>query len=426
MAVINTFDGYHTLQWHITHRCNLRCSHCYQEDYSRIMTGEELFTVLEKYRRFLESRRLYGHVNVTGGEPLSSPDFFPLIEEITRLGIRFSVLTNGTLITPAIARRIAALRPVFVQVSLDGCEGVHDSIRGAGSFRLALDGRVHQLVREMEGQIGGFDFARVILRYEDAYEAGDDETRSNCLRWLRGEYTTRTEAKQALRVGSIIDDDNWFDYLKLLCAFVRAIGYKGLAVYLDECVNLYKIPNRLSRENNYEKLLSMFNDCLQGRSPGMTMVLGGTPQFLEDPRRGLYSYEALRSRLADGRFAQNAKGYKNLLAPVIRLRRMSDNELLALIERVTILYGQYHGCEPRITEEEKQRFLLRCLDRAGADEMITPREILREYLTVLDLLLQNPDAAFADIVGGVDPTPAAGGSAEAEKDDFFDLPELKI
>lgn len=302
-------------------------------------------------------------------------------------------------------------------------EGITPDTAG---FRLALDGRVHQLVREMEGQIGGFDFARVILRYEDAYEMGDDEARSNCLRWLRGEYTTRTEAKQALRVGSIIDDDNWFDYLKLLCAFVRAIGYKGLAVYLDECVNLYKIPNRLSRENNYEKLLSMFNDCLQGRSPGMTMVLGGTPQFLEDPRRGLYSYEALRSRLADGRFAQNAKGYKNLLAPVIRLRRMSDNELLALIERVTILYGQYHSCEPRITEEEKQRFLLRCLDRAGADEMITPREILREYLTVLDLLLQNPDAAFADIVGGVDPTPAGGGSAERETDDFFDLPELKI
>lgn len=296
-------------------------------------------------------------------------------------------------------------------------------------FHAALSARVHTLIREMEGQIGGFDFARVILRYHEAYESGDEDAMSCCVRWLRGEYNTRTEAKNDLRVGSIIDDENWFDYLKLLTAFVRAVGYKGLAVYIDECVNLYKIPNRISRENNYEKLLSMFNDSLQGRSPGMTIVLGGTPQFLEDPRRGLYSYEALRSRLADSRYAA-AAGLRNLLAPVIRLRRMSDNELFALIARVTFLHGQYYGTAPRVTEEQMEQFLLLVLERAGADEMITPREILREYLTVLDLLLQNPETPFERILGGVKITPA-GSAAEVAPapdrgDDFFALPTLRV
>lgn len=303
------------------------------------------------------------------------------------------------------------------------------------AFEAALSVRVHSLVHEMEGQIGGFDFARVILRYHEAYTAGDDEKMSDCIRWLRGEYTTRTEAKAALRVGSIIGDDNWFDYLKLLAVFVRAVGYKGLAIYLDECVNLYKIPNRVSRENNYEKLLSMFNDSLQGRSPGMTLVLGGTPQFLEDPRRGLFSYEALRSRLADSRYAA-ATGLRNLLSPVIRLRRMSDSELLALICRITLLHGQYYGWEPRLSREQMIAFLELCLSRAGADEMITPREILREYLTVLDLLLQNPDAVFETVLGGVQfpqkvsdaasPESGGNGNGNGGGDDFFSLPELTL
>lgn len=153
--------------------------------------------------------------------------------------------------------------------------------------------------------------------------------------------------------------------------FVRAVGYKGLAVFIDECVNLYKIPNRVSRENNYEKLLSMFNDSLQGRSPGLFLLLGGTPQFLEDPRRGLFSYEALRSRLADGKYVSGK--YKNLFSPVIRLRRMSGGELLALLRRITMLYGQYHGAMPRVDDGQMEQFLRLCLARTGAEEMLTPR-----------------------------------------------------
>ena len=161
------------------------------------------------------------------------------------------------------------------------------------------------------------------------------------------------------------DDDNWYDFIKLWAVLSKKIGYRGLVVFIDECVNLYKIPNRISRENNYEIILSMFNDTLQGRAPGLDIIFGGTPQFLEDTRRGLFSYEALRSRLCDSRFALD--GFKNLIGPVIRLRRLSDDELFALIQRVTVLYSQYYNWECTVSNEDRLKFLNICLSRAGAD-----------------------------------------------------------
>ena len=209
-------------------------------------------------------------------------------------------------------------------------------------FSAELNRRVLAALREMEFLVGGFDFARVITAYYRAYTDGNDDCRSACLRWLRGEYSTKTEARRDLgfSVSVIIDDENWYDFLKLWAALSRTMGYRGLVVFIDECVNLYKISHRVSRENNYEKILSMFNDTLQGRASGLALVLGGTPQFLEDTRRGLFSYEALRSRLCDSRFA--LEGFKNLIGPVIRLRRLSDDELFALISRVTKLYVVLH------------------------------------------------------------------------------------
>lgn len=265
-----------------------------------------------------------------------------------------------------------------------------------------LGARVGDTMRELEFLVGGFDFARVITAYYRAYLDGSEDAHdrmSACLRWLRGEFASKTEARRDLgfSVSVIIDDDNWYDFLKLWASLVRRMGYRGLVVFIDECVNLYKITHRVSRENNYEKILAMFNDTLQGRAPGLGIVFGGTPQFLEDPRRGLFSYEALRSRLCDSRFALD--GFKNLIGPVIRLRRLGDDELLALIRRVTQLYAQYYRWTPRITDEEQVRFLQICLARAGADSMITPREMLRDYMTVLNILMQNPDADFTQVVG---------------------------
>lgn len=270
---------------------------------------------------------------------------------------------------------------------------------GSDVFTRSLTEKIFRTARSLESQIGGFDFASVITAYYKAYLAGDEEKKSACLRWLRGEYSTKTEARNAVGVplGGIIDDENWYEYIKLLAVFFRHIGYRGFVVFIDECVNLYKITNRISRENNYEKLLSMFNDTLQGKAEGLALIFGGTPQFLEDTRRGLFSYEALRSRLSDGQFQK--AGYKNLIGPVIRLRRLSDDELFALIARITNLHAQNYNWTPRVTDEDMAAFLKICLERAGADTLITPREIIRDYMTVLNILFQNPETTFSDVVG---------------------------
>ena len=276
--------------------------------------------------------------------------------------------------------------------------------------------RIMKNLRELESDVGGFDFASVLREYYNAWLTDDDLKQSACLKWLRGEYGTRTEARSAtgIRSLSVIGDDNWYDYLKLFTAFVRLVGYSGLCVYIDECVNLYKIPNRISRENNYEKILAMFNDTMQGRAPGLMIVFGGTPQFLEDSRRGLYSYEALRSRLADGRFGGGE--LRSLMQPVIRLRRLSDSELLALVLRLTALHGEYHKWEPaaRITDTDIRDFLTSSLTREGAGTMITPREIIRDFVTLLDLLYTNTDKTFADIAGAVVRSSVASNVDDAE------------
>ena len=278
-----------------------------------------------------------------------------------------------------------------------------------------LRARVTETLRDVEFMVGGFDFARVIAAYYRAYLDGNDDKMSACLCWLRGEFSTKTEARNALGipVSVIIDDDNWYDFIKLFAVLARKIGYRGLVVFIDECVNLYKIAHRVSRENNYEKILSMFNDALQGKAEGLLLCLGGTPQFLEDPRRGLFSYEALRSRLCDSRFFD--PDFKNLIGPVIRLRRLSDDELYALIVRVSALYAQCYGKEPRIDSEGQVRFLSYCLSRTGAESLMTPREILRDYMTVLNILMQNPDTDFdtllARVAGESTPAPAEEDAA---------------
>ncbi len=279
-------------------------------------------------------------------------------------------------------------------------EGLDPSAAG---YDEAFGLQITRQLRELEADVGGFDFASVLRMYFLAWRAGDDQMQSACLKWLRGEYSTRTEARSAIGIRSlsVISNENWYDFLKLFTAFVRLAGYAGLCVYVDECVNLYKIPNRISRENNYEKILSLFNDTMQGRSPGLMIVFGGTPQFLEDGRRGLYSYEALRSRLADGRFGGSE--LRSLMQPVIRLRRLSDSELLALVLRLADLHGTYYQWDvrSRIPEEEMRAFLTASLSREGADTMIAPREIIRDFVTLLDLVCSNPDKTYREILAGV-------------------------
>lgn len=284
-------------------------------------------------------------------------------------------------------------------------------------FNAELRKRVFLTLAELEGDVGGFDFARVLSEYYLASISDDNERKSNCLRWLRGEFSTKTEAKSALgfSVSCIIDDDNWYNFVKLLSSLSVKLGYSGLILFIDECVNLYKIPNRISREANYEKLLAIFNDTLQGKARSLGVVFGGTPAFLEDTRRGLFSYDALKSRLADSKYAD--MGYQNLSSPVIRLRRLSDNELLALVKRLTKLYAEREGKrELPLTDAEVERFVRHALDKAGAEELITPREIIRDYLTLLNILRDNEGATFDGLIKNVQFTRADIDSDAKEVD----------
>ena len=324
-------------------------------------------------------RRLYG----TGGSGVAT-----YRELIKNLASKSS--PDGGALPKIIARWIDVLKTELLS------EGISPD---CSEFAIRLNAKVAEKLGEIEFMVGGFDFARVISEYYRAITENDDDKKRACLCWLRGEFTTKTEARQSLGFGVsvIIDDDNWYDFIKLWAVLARFMGYRGLIVFIDECVNLYKINHRVSRENNYEKILSMFNDTLQGRAPGLGLVMGGTPQFMDDTRRGLFSYEALRSRLGDSRFY--SERFNNFIGPVIRLKRLSDDELFALISRISKLYAQNYGCGEVITEEQMVRFLEISLSRAGADNMVTPREMIRDYMTVLNILIQNPTASFEEVVG---------------------------
>ena len=324
-------------------------------------------------------RRLYG----TAGSGVAT-----YRELIKNLASKSS--PDGNALPKIIAKWIDILRTELVS------KGVEPN---SDSFDVKLNALVAEKLREIEFMVGGFDFARVITEYYRSLVNGDDDKKTACLCWLRGEFTTKTEARNSLGFGVsvIIDDDNWYDFIKLWAVLVRFMGYRGLIVFIDECVNLYKINHRVSRENNYEKILSMFNDTLQGRAEGLGIILGGTPQFMDDTRRGLFSYEALRSRLGDSRY--NSERFNNFIGPVIRLKRLSDDELFALISRISKLYAQNYGCGMLVSEKQMVEFLEISLSRAGADSMVTPREMIRDYMTVLNIMMQNPNVSFNEIVG---------------------------
>ena len=236
----------------------------------------------------------------------------------------------------------------------------------------------------------GFDFSQVLRLYWSASLEEDDERRAGVVKWLRGEFRTKTEARGELGVNACITDDTWYEYLKLFAQFLVGAGYQGLIVLIDELVNLYKIPNATSRQYNYEKILTMYNDTLQGKARHLGIIMGGTPQSIEDRRRGVFSYEALRSRLTQGRFA--SAGLADLLAPVIHLEPLTYEELLVLIEKLADIHAGYFGYERTLTEAQLVSFLQVEFGRVGADTHLTPREVIRDFIELLDIVCQNPGA----------------------------------
>lgn len=271
---------------------------------------------------------------------------------------------------------------------------------------------------DLEEMVHGFEFTRVLGVYRAACAQGDDEAKSRAVKWLRGEYRTKTEARTELGISTIIDDDSWYDYVKLFARFLTGAGYRGMLVLIDELVNLYKIPNAITRQYNYEKILQMYNDTLQGKAQHLGIIMGGTPTSIEDRRRGVFSYEALRSRLTQGRFAR--EGMRDMLAPIIRLQPLTYEELLVLIEKLAQIHAGYFGYESDLDEGDLVNFLKIEFGRVGADTHLTPREVIRDFIELLDIMCQNPDVTLKDLLngeGGADggcaflSTPATGPAA---------------
>ena len=280
--------------------------------------------------------------------------------------------------------------------------------RWVASCADADESAVNAQLAPLEEMVHGFDFTRMLRRYRAAASEGDEEAMSRVTKWIRGEYRTKSEARAELGSSTIISDDDWYDYVKLIARFLVCSGYKGMLVLIDELVNLYKIPNAITRQYNYEKILTMYNDTLQGKAQYLGMIMGGTPTSIEDSRRGVFSYEALRSRLAQGRFAR--EDLKDMLAPIIRLQPLTYEELLVLIEKLMQIHAGYFGWTPTLTENDLVDFLKIEFGRVGADTHLTPREVIRDFIELLDILCQNPAANVAELlqsVGGDALVPAA-------------------
>ena len=256
-----------------------------------------------------------------------------------------------------------------------------------------LDRRLRDITSDMSGMVHYQDFVSVVSRYMSDHISSVDD--SPALRWMKGEVELKTDARRTLGINTVIDDSNWYDFIKLWAELVVRMGYRGLVVFIDEGVILYKLQNRASRSNNYERLLTMFNDIMQGKSSHLSMYVCGTPEFIEDPNRGLYSYEALRSRLVSGRYEN---GYDNYLGPVINLRPLTNEEVYVLLQTLRDLYEQRNGVSLGLTDEMLERYLRTVLSNSISSEMITPREITRDFISLMDTLRQNEGLTFDRLV----------------------------
>ena len=263
-------------------------------------------------------------------------------------------------------------------------------------FGKAVEKKIYEVINALSEVVHGFDFARLLTIYYRASADGNDEEKAKVVKWFRGEYVNKTEAKSELGVNIVISDDDWYEYIKLFAMFLKMAGYSGLLVLIDELVNIYKIPNSITRQYNYEKILTMYNDTLQGKAKYIGIIMGGTPQCIEDTRRGVYSYEALRSRLAEGRFGR--EGVRDMLAPVIHLTPLTYEEMLVLTEKLADIHAQLFDYEQKITQEDMVRFIQLEFSRIGSDSHITPREVIRDFIELLDIVYQNPQINISEFI----------------------------
>lgn len=269
---------------------------------------------------------------------------------------------------------------------------------------------IHEKLEHLSEMVNGYDFATVIAAYWKGFETGNEQLKGDAIRWLRGEFTTKTDAKAALGVRTIVDDASFYDQLKLMARFVRLAGFTGLLVNLDEMVNLYKLANSQARNANYEQILRVLNDALQGTAEGLGILMGGTPEFLMDTRRGLYSYSALQSRLAENTFAKN--GLVDYTGPVMRLSSLTPEDFYVLLSKLRHVnaYGEPSGY--LLPDEAFQAFMDHCHKRIGEAYFRTPRTTIKAFVDLLAVLEQNPGTDWRQLLGQMEVSPDNQGAAD--------------
>lgn len=294
----------------------------------------------------------------------------------------------------------------------------------AKSSGTSSDTVIRKKLSHLTEMVNGYDFAEVIAAYCTGFEQGNEQLKADSIRWLRGEFSTKTDARSALGVRTIVDDASVYDQIKLLARFVRLAGYAGLIVCLDELVNLYKLANTQARNANYEQILRILNDSLQGSADGLGFILGGTPEFLMDTRRGLYSYQALQSRLAENTFAKT--GLVDYSGPVMRLASLAPEEFYVLLHKLRHVYAMGDDTKYLMPDEGIHAFMEHCAKRLGNTYFRTPRTTITAFINLLAVLEQNPDASWRKLLGAVEVPQDNGGEADKLDDADDELKSFQL
>lgn len=276
---------------------------------------------------------------------------------------------------------------------------------------VGVDGVIHRKLAKLAEMVNGYDFAKVIEVYWSASQEGNEQQKADAIRWLRGEFTTKTDARNALGVRTIVEDANIYDQLKLFSVFVRLCGFSGLLICLDELVNLYKISNAQARNANYEQILRILNDVIQGSVEGLGFLLGGTPEFLLDTRRGLFSYPALQSRLAENTFAKG--GLVDYQHPVVRLSSLTQEDFLVLLHKIQHVFAGGDEKKYLLPEEALTAFMAHCHERIGEAYFRTPRTTITAFINLLAVLEQNTGSDWKQLIEALLVEKDTGGAADA-------------
>lgn len=299
---------------------------------------------------------------------------------------------------------------------------ITEARKQADSSGEAISDVIQQNLAELTELVGGYDFAKVIEAYWQGHEEGNDELKANAIRWLRAEYATKTDARRDLGVRTIISDSSFYDSLKIMSLFVRQAGYQGLLVNLDEMVNLYKLNSTQARQGNYEQILRILNDCLQGTAEHLGFLLGGTPEFLLDPRKGLYSYDALQTRLADNSFAKQA-GVIDYSSPALHLASLTPEELYILLKNLRHVYAGGDESAYLVPDESLQAFLQHCSQTIGDAYFRTPRNTIKAFLDMLAVIDQNPTISWNHLIQSVAIDPETPSDMDIDMSDLSDMDE---